>query len=171
MYYKIIDKESDLYKRLHLLRTNEIELEKTNLELVKQIVGDDWTVFIGTMGQQNFDRCTQYKGFQFNHPDNLSPKTWVLDKEYGDKGMYVPNMRTKAGREIWIRLHNMPHSSIIGVFEILGCELSGRFAYPFVEICDSGEIVLYMSDRFDLEKKFKEVIEITKREAGILLKI
>ena len=170
MYYKIIDKESDLYKRLHELRTKELEIERNNEKLVKEIVGDDWTYFSGNSGQQNFERCTQYKGFQFNHPENLPPKTWVLDKVYGDKGVYVPNNRTKAGREIKEKLSNLPHSSLIDVFRLLKCEMYGRFTFPYVEICDSGEIVIYMSDRYDLESKFKEVVEITKHDAEELLK-
>ncbi|MCR5588024.1 MAG: hypothetical protein K6F72_00225 [Bacteroidales bacterium] len=169
MYYKIINKNSDLYKKLHELRTKELELEKNNNNLVKEIVGDDWNEFVGHVGQQNFMRCTRYKAFRFRHPENLPPKTWVLDKEFGKDGAYIPNNRTKAGREIREKLDNMPHSSIIRVFEILECEMSGRFAYPFVEICNGGEIVIYMSDRYDLESKFNEVIEITKREADKLL--
>ena len=170
MYYKIIDKESGLYKKLHELRTKELKIEEGNKKLVKEIVGDDWNWFIGRSGQQNFERCTHFSGFQFRHPENLPPKTWVLDKEFGKDGVYVPNRRTKAGREILEKLNNMPHSSIIRVFEILECEMSGRFIFPFVEICEGGEIVIYMSDRYDLESKFKEVIEVTKREAEELLK-
>lgn len=171
MFYKIINKKSDIYKKLHELRTKELEIEENNKKLVKEIVGDDWNWFVGRTGQQSYDRCTQYSGFQFRHPENLPPKTWVLDKEYGDKGVYVPNKRTKAGREIKEKLNTMPHSSMFDVFEILECEIGGRFAFPFVEICNSGEIVIYMSDKYDLESKFKDVIEITKHEANELLNI
>lgn len=170
MYYKIINKNSDLYKKLHELRKKELEIEENNKKLVKEIVGDDWNWFVGRNGQQNIERCTHFSGFQFRHPEKLPPKTWVLDKEFGKDGVYVPNKRTKAGREIREKLNNMPHSSIIRVFEILECELSGRFAFPFVEICDNEAIVVYMSDRYDLKKKFKDIIEITKREAEELLK-
>lgn len=170
MYYKIINKKCALYKNLHELRKKELEIEENNRKLVKEIVGDDWNEFVGHKGQQNFARCTQFNGFKFNHPENLPPKTYVLDKEFGEDGVYVPNKRTKAGREIRVKLNNMPHSSIIRVFEILECEMSGRFVFPYVEICDNGAIVVYMSDRYDLEKKFKDIIEITRKEAERLLK-
>ncbi len=169
MYYKITDKESELYKKLHTLRTKELQLEESNKKLIKEIVGDDWNWFVGRMGQQNINRCTQYSGFQFRHPENLPPKAWVLDKEYGDKGVYVPNRRSKAGKEISEKLSRMPHSSMFDVFEILECEIGGRFTIPYVEICKSGEIIVYMDDKYDLEKNFNEVIEITKREAEELI--
>lgn len=165
MYYKIINKDSDIYKQLYVLREKERKIEESNNKLVMELVGQDFTRFIGSVGQQNFERVTTYSGFEFKHPEKLPQKVWVLDKQYGDKGCYVPNRRTKAGREMLERLRNLPHSSIIDVFTILGCNLSGRFTFPYVEIGKDDVIVLYMSDRFDdVLSKNKDIIEITKRE-------
>ena len=63
----------------------------------------------------------------------------------------------------------MPHSSVISVFEILEMELPGQFKFPYIEICDDETIVLFVDDKFDLEKKFHEVVEITRKEANELL--
>lgn len=165
MYYKIINKDSDVYKRLYDLRKKEQEIEESNNKLVMELVGQDFTHFIGRVGQQNFERVTQYSGFEFKHPEKLPPKVWVLDKQYGDKGCHVPNRRTKAGREMLYKLKTLPHSSIIDVFTILGCDLCGRFTFPYVEIGKDDVIVLYMSDRFDdVLSQNKDIIEITKRE-------
>lgn len=165
MYYKITNKDSKVYKQLYNLRKKEQEIEESNKKLVKELIGQDFTYFIGKAGQQNFHRVTQYSGFEFKHPEKLPPKVWVLDKQYGDKGGYVPNRRTKAGREMLEKLRTLPHSSIIDVFRILKCELSGRFAFPYVEICKDDVIVLYMSERYDdVLSKNKDIIEITKRE-------
>lgn len=165
MYYKIINKDSDVYKRLYDLRKKEQQIEENNKKTVKELIGQDFTHFIGKAGQQNFERVTQYSGFEFKHPEKLPPKVWVLNKQYGDKGCYVPNRKTKAGREMLEKLRTLPHSSIINVFGILECKLSGRFTFPYVEIGKDDVIVLYMSDRFDdVLSKNKDIIEITKRE-------
>lgn len=168
MFYKITNKESELYKKLHELRTNERKIDKENNAAVKQLVGDDWDHFSGWEGQQNFHRVTMYSGFAFKHPENLPPKTWKKHKEYED--IYVPDRRTKNGRAIAEALDDLPHSSVIYVFEILEMEMSGRFVFPYIEICDDETIVLFVDDKFDLEKKFPDVVEITKKEAIRLLK-
>lgn len=165
MYYKITNKDSDVYKRLYDLRKKEQQIEENNKKTVKELIGQDFTHFIGKAGQQNFKRVTQYSGFEFKHPEKLPPKVWVLDKQYGDKGVYVPNRRTKTGREMLEKLRTLPHSSIIEVFRILECEMSGRFVFPYVEIGKDDVIVFYMSDRYDdVLSKNKDIIEITKRE-------
>lgn len=164
MFYKITNKDSELYKTLYELRTGELEIEKQNKEAVHRLVGDDWTCFVGYNGQQNHFRCTQYHGFEFKHPENLPPKTWKLDPKFADKGVYIPDKRTKNGRRIAEALNNLPHSSIIKVFSILECELNGCFAYPYIEICENGAIVVYMSDKYDLENKFADLTEITQKE-------
>lgn len=167
MFYKITDKESKLYKQLHELRSKELKIEKENDAAVKQLVGDDWDQFSGWSGQQNFHRVTTYSGFAFKHPENLPPKTWKKHKEYED--IYVPDRRTKNGRAIAEALDNLPHSSVICVFEILEMQMLGRFTFPYIEICDDETIVLFVDDKFDLEKKFPDVVEITKKEATGLL--
>lgn len=165
MYYKITNKDSDVYKQLYDLRTKEQEIEKKNRETVKEMIGQGFTHFIGQAGQQNFHRVTQYSGFEFKHPEKLPQKVWVLDKQYGDRGGYVPNRRTKAGREMLEKLRTLPHSSIIEVFRILKCEMSGKFIFPYVEIGKEDVIVLFMSDRFDdVLSQNKDIIEITERE-------
>lgn len=165
MYYKITNKDSKVYKQLYELRKKELEIEKSNRKMVRELVGDDWSHFKGLSGQQNYQRVTQYSGFEFKHPEQLPPKVWVLDKQYGDKGCYVPNRRTKAGREMLEKLKTLPHSSIIKVFEILGCTLYGSFAFPYVEIGKDDVIVLFMSDRYYEElSKNPDIIEITKKE-------
>lgn len=168
MYYKVTAKESELYKKLHELRSKELKIEKENDAAVKKLVGDDWDHFSGYGGQMNLFRVTTRTGFAFKHPENLPPKTWKKHKEYHD--IYVPDRRTKNGKAIAEALDNLPHSSVISVFDILDMELHGNFKFPYIEICDDETIVLYVDDQFDLEKKFQEVQEITRKEANKLLK-
>ena len=62
MYYKITNRECDVYKKLHTLRSKEIQIEQDNLQAVRNLVGDDWSTYLGNEGQQNFDRVTSFKG-------------------------------------------------------------------------------------------------------------
>ncbi|MBQ3990480.1 MAG: hypothetical protein II630_06520 [Bacteroidales bacterium] len=118
---------------------------------------------MGQAGQQNYWRVTQYTGFEFKHPDRLPQKTWKQHKEYQE--IYIPDNRTRNGKMIKKFLDELPHSSITRVFSILGCELAGRFTFPFVEIGKGGTIVFYMSDRFnETLKNNKDIIEITSKE-------
>lgn len=166
MYYKISDKESKTYKKCHELRTKELKMEEENAKRVREIVGNDWDSFCGWQGQQNIDRMTWYKGFAFKDPSKLT-NAWKKHKEYPD--IYVPNTRTKAGKKIKDELGQLQKSSMFRVLEIFGLEVTGKFCFPYMEICDSGEIVLAMDDQFNFDN-FPEVIEITKREAERLLK-
>lgn len=168
MYYKITNTDCKVYKELHTLRTEEIEIEKKNREAVKNVVGSDWKVYLGQAGQQNLWRVTTYTGFAFNHPERLPAKTWKQHNEYPD--IYVPDTRTKNGRQIKKFLNELPGSSISKVFSILGCHIGGRFVFPYVEIGKGDVIVFYMSDHFnDTLKSNKDVIEITSKEFEELL--
>lgn len=163
MYYKITNTESKVYKELFSLRTEELEIEKNNNNAVKNVVGCDWDNFLGYDGQQNFFRVRTYTGFAFKHPDRLPAKTWKQHKKYTD--IYVPDTRTKNGKQIKKFLDDLPHSSIKKVFSILNCPLDGRFVFPFVEIGKGDVIVFYMSERYDeVLRQNKDIIEITCNE-------
>lgn len=168
MYYKLINTDSKVYKELMALRIEERSIEEKNREAVKNVVGCDWDEFLGLGGQQNYWRVTRYSGFAFKHPDRLPSKTWKQHIEYPD--IYVPDLRTKNGKQIRKFLDELPHSSIQRVFSILECQLSGQFAYPYVEIGRDGVIVLYMSDRYnETLSKNRDIIEITRREFDEIL--
>ena len=169
MYYKITNKDSNVYKELYALRTKEIEIEEENKESILNVVGRDWENYLGRNGQQNLWRVTRYTGFAFKNPDRLPPKTWKQHKEYHD--IYVPDPRTKNGKIIKKFLDELPHSSFHKVFSILECEPYGQFAFPYVEIGKDDVIILYMSDCFnDKLKKNKDIIEITSVEFNELNK-
>ena len=161
MYYKITNRECDVYKKLHTLRSKEIQIEQDNLQAVRNLVGDDWSTYLGHVGQQNFLRVTDYEGFAFRHPENLPAKTWKEHKE--GHGVYVPDLRTKKGREMKKALNGLKYSSVVRVYEIFGLDLFGHFIFPFVEICPDETIVIYFDDKTDLCEKFTEIEEITKK--------
>lgn len=160
MYYKIENKECAVYKKLHKMRTEEIRMGIENRNAVEEKVGLKFTTFLGRGGQQNVTRVTGYQGFRFLQPAKVDPEIWKLNNEHD--GIYIPNKRTKLGREMQDFLSNkLQKSWYMKPLEILGLPDLNKFSFPFVEI--AGElIIIYLDAQF--EPKDKNVIEITKTE-------
>lgn len=142
MYYKITNKESDIYKKLHELRTKELEINESNRKAVYEKVGTDWDSFFGEDRQQSLLRCRVYAGFHFKDISKVCLKTWKEHKQH--KGVYVPNMVTKLGKEMNKFLCSLPRSWFESVWNILGVPDNGRFKFPYLEIC--GDLIIVFLD-------------------------
>ena len=96
----------------------------------------------------------------FGETEKVDLKVWKRDKEHTE--IFVPNTRTKLGREMQEFLNNGLEGSRYDIInDILGLESLRRFTFPFVEIVGK-KIILYVDDQYDLNDK--DIIEITKRE-------
>jgi len=165
MYYKIENKESEVYRLLYQMRIEEKQMDKDNYKEIKKQTGLDFDLFLGHSGQQNFRRTRLYQGFQFNEPEKVDLKVW---KESNDHpGIFIPNKRTKAGRQMSEFLANgLKGGRYDKPFEILGLPHISKFSFPFVEI--SGDLILvWLGD--NQEPKEPNLIEITKTEFDRLL--
>ena len=160
MYYKIENKESDIYKKLHEQRTKEEQIELINTSSIIEKTGLEFNNFYGSTGQQRFNRVTSFRGFEFKEPEKVDLKIWKIHKELC--GIFIPNTRTKLGREMQEFLNNGLEVSRFNIInKILGLEDLRQFTFPFVEILGE-KIILYIDDQYDLDDK--DIIEITKRE-------
>ncbi len=162
MYYKITNKECELYKKFKALREKELSIQENNEKAIEEKTGMTWKGFYGHHGQQNFHRVTTYSGFEFKETDKIDPKIWKESKDH--KGIYEPNRRTKVGREMAeFILNGVKKGDWFSiVFDILGMKSPhGKFAFPFVEY-ENDTVILWLEDKFDIENEF--VTEITKRE-------
>lgn len=163
MYYKIENKECEVYKKLHGLRTKELAFEKENEALITEKTGMTFQRYLGHQGQQNFSRVTEYAGFAFIEKDKVDPKIW---KKH-DEEIFVPNTRTKIGREMdSFILNGLKKSNYTDVFEILNVEKYGKFIFPFVEIANE-VLFVFLDDKH--EPKDENLIEITKKEFATML--
>lgn len=161
MYYKIENKECDVYAELHALRTYEKQIEKENIEAITEKVGLEWKMEFGHTGQQNFRRVSSLMGFGFLETEKVDLKIWKRHKEHQD--VFIPNTRTKLGREMQEFLQNgLKGSRYDKVLKILKLEELRKFTFPFVEIVKDGIIIIFLGDAH--EPKDKNIIEITKRE-------
>lgn len=167
MYYKIENKECEVYQKLRKMRAEEIQIGKDNEKAIEEKTGLKFESFLGRSGQQNFCRTPQYRGFQFTEPEKVDLKIWKQDKKRPE--IFVPNKRTKLGREMDEFLVDGLKSSLYSrPFDILGIpETNGRFTFPFVEVVN--DIVLIFLGSESPEPQDENVIEITKREFSELL--
>ena len=166
MYYKIENKESDVYVKLHDMRTKELQIEKDNEKAIEEKTGLKWNTFLGYSGQQNFRRTTQFSGFKFTEPEKVDSKIWKEHSEH--KGYFIPNRRTKIGREMSEFLWNGLKGSRYDIpFEILGTKHARSFVFPFVEIGNDDIIVIYLHEEYQLDNE--NIIEITKKEFEAIL--
>jgi hypothetical protein len=161
MYYKIENKECKVYQELHALRTEELKIEKENIKAIEEKTGLKWGNSFGHHGQQNFRRVTSYMGFEFKEPEKVDLKIWKVSKN--ENVLYVPNTRTKLGREMQEFLNNgLKGSRYDKVIKILKLDKLRKFTFPFVEITKNENIIIFLGDGH--EPKDENVIEITKRE-------
>lgn len=160
MYYKIENKDCEVYKKLYELRASELRIETANKKAIAAKIGLEWVAMYGYEGQQNFLRTSIYLGFEFLYPEKADLKIWKRDKENPE--ILIPNTATKAGREMKKFLQNgLQRSDYSKVFEILNLEHHGRFTFPFVEIAFD-MILVYLGDKHI--PKDINLIEITSKE-------
>lgn len=167
MYYKIENKKCDVYRKLHALRSKEIQFEKDNVTAIEGITGLTFSTFVGRQGQQNFSRITTYNAFKFNEIDKIDMTIWVSSKDHPE--CYTTNRKTKAGKAMADSLNKALKSSNYHlVFEILKLEDLRKFTFPYVEIADNETILIFLGDGH--EPTDKNVVEITKTEFSKTLK-
>lgn len=159
MYYKIENKKSAIYKKLHAIRSNEQLIEEENLKTVTEKVGLKFDKIFGNHGQQNTRRVTQYYGFQFLEPSKVDLSIWKKPPF----GAYIPNTKTKAGREMKSFLNNgLKAGFFMNIFDALNIDVQGKFQMPYVEIC--GEIIVMYFGELTPSLNSKNIIEITSVE-------
>jgi hypothetical protein len=117
---------------------------------------------LGVSRNRSVFRVEQFQGFNFYDDTKVDSKIWVEHKSH--PGIYVPNRRTKVGREMAEFLRNLEHSWMEEVYEIaINRDFSDYGSYK-IPICVQRDEIIYlrMDDQFDVENP--DIIEITKTE-------
>ena len=160
MFYKITNNESKTYKDLVELNNKEKEIENFNKNLIEEITdGLEWDSFKGYNRQVNLGRVLHVEAFHFTEPDKVDTNKWRTLKENNE--YYVPNKRTKDGKELAAKLKQQKQSSVYELFDILNLNIPNQFRFPQFFVLDD-IIVLYLDERFDIHNP--DVVEITKTE-------
>lgn len=166
MYYKVINKESEVYKKLREQRAKELAADERNKAKIEELLGFKWKTFLGLRGYQNLFRVDIYKAFI---PEDGAVISNAVRESKDKDGFYYPNRRTKAGKALdeFLR-YKQETFRYDEVLEILGCEkLYGNFIVPFMEVIN--DVVLIYLDNRHIPKP-DDVIEITSKEFKELLK-
>lgn len=167
MYYKIENKECEVYKQLYEQRIKEQQIEIKNTVSILEKTGLYYVDYFGRSGQQNFRRVSSYTGFEFTEPEKVDLKIWKRHQEHNE--IFIPNSRTKLGREMKEFLSNGLEGSNYNIInKILKLKDLSRFVFPFIEIVDE-LIIIYLDEQHD--PKDVNLIEITKAEFNSYLNI
>lgn len=160
MFYKIVNSESKTYQDLIELNNKEKEIEDFNKKLIDEITdGLEWDSFKGYNRQVNLGRVLHVIAFHFTEPDKVDMKKWKPLKENNE--YYVPNKRTKVGKELATKLEQQKQSSVYKLFDILNLGIPNQFKFPQFFVLDD-IIVLYIDERFEIHNS--DMVEITKTE-------
>ena len=166
MYYKVINKESEVYKRLREQREKEIAADERNTKKIEELLGFKWTSFYGKLSGQGFRRVTEYSAFVPNEGEIV---TKAVKPSADHPGAYEPNRRTKSGKALFDFLsRGKEQFAYYDVLNILDCnEIYSRFTIPFMELIGD-TILLYLDEKHI--PRYEDVIEITKKEFDEILK-
>ena len=167
MYYKLIDKESALYKKLYDMRVKELQIEKDNVERIKQRYPKWNDQFLGRKGQQNLGRVTRYRGLGFDSERDVDLREFKPSKNY--KGLYEPNTRTKKGKECKAFFDSLGRGSYSSLMNILSNEdadnIYGSFVFPYIEISSDDGLYCYFDDKMKLPSDFIEITSVEFNKA------
>ena len=159
IYYKVENKDSELFKRAHVFLAMEEELR----EIQRKTIESKLPKFSKYQFLKGFNRIVQYTGFVFDDKENIDPKVWKT-KEM----LSTPNRRTKVGRAMEEFLRSFKRTSVWDVNTILAIDeksLYGSF-YP-ANLFEFNECIYIIIDsrfRDIFEKNNTDIIEITNGE-------
>lgn len=163
IYYKVENKDSELFKRVNVFLAKEEELR----EIQRKTIESKLPKFSKYKCLKGFNRIGQYTGFVFDDKENIDPKVWKTKEENGEM-FSTPNLRTKVGKAMNEFLRSFKRTNVWDVDRVLAIDeksLCGRFytanLFEFNEC-----IYIMMDSRFRdvFEKNNTDIIEITNGE-------
>ena len=163
IYYKVENKDSELFKRANAFLVMEEELRETQ----KRTIELQLPKFSKYQFLKGFNRIVQYTGFVFDDKENIDPKVWKTKEENGEM-LSTPNLRTKVGKAMNEFLRSFKRTSVWDVNKILNIDeksLYGSF-YP-ANLFVFNECIYIIIDsqyRDVFEKNNTDIIEITNGE-------
>lgn len=159
MYYKITDKDSNLYKEIRALREEERRMDEENLAAINKRIPYKWIDARGRCQIGPF-RTNICRIFIFEDSENVDPEIWEKHPDY--PGYFRPNEQTQPGKEMYRFLNEeLPTIPISRLYNILGMPWSDKWQFPFLELVVD-TLLLFVDDRIVLREPC--FIEITSVE-------
>lgn len=163
LYYKVENKDSDLFKRA----SEFLAMEENLREIQKKTIESQLPKFSKYKGEKGFNRIVRYVGFVFDDKASIDPKVWKTKEENGVM-ISTPNLRTKFGRAMNEFLMSFKKTNVWDVDRLLAIDeksLCGEF-YP-ADLFVFNECIFIIIDsqfRDVFEKNNTDIIEITNGE-------
>ena len=163
IYYKVENKDSDLFKR-----ANEFLAMEENLrEIQKKTIESQLPKFSKCKGEKGFNRIVRYVGFVFDDKESIDPKVWKTKEENGVM-LSIPNLRTKVGRAMSEFLSSFKRTDVWDVDRLLSIDeksICGTY-YPANLFVFNERLYIIIDSQFRdvFEKNNTDIIEITNGE-------
>lgn len=159
MFYKITNKNSEVYKNMSAFLLKENNIDEKNKILISEKIPYKFESSWGNSHQQDFIRTITYSGFKFLDTNKIDEKVWKMR----DDGYWFPNPRTKLGKEMKRFLNTLEKTYYDDLLEIVKCNgFLSRFKFPFALQCDD-VIILFLDDQLTPQPE-EDIIEITRKE-------
>lgn len=146
MIFKFTDLENKVTKSLISFRNKEVDINESNAKAVPKLVKASYDGVYGNGSQQSCVRTNTYKGFKFTEPDTIDPKVFK-QKDIDGESVFMPNARTKVGREMKNALNNLPCTTVFNLFDLILCVTPYAFTYPYLELFN-GILYLFVDDNW-----------------------
>ena len=163
IYYKVENKDSELFKRANVFLAKEEELR----EIQRKSIESKVPKFSKYKCLKGFNRIGQYTGFVFDDKENIDPKVWKTKEENGEM-LSKPNLRTKVGKAMDKFLRSFKVTNAWDVDRLLAIEgksVYGRFyTANLFEFNECIYIIMDSRYRDVFEKNNTDIIEITNGE-------
>lgn len=163
LYYKVENKDCDLYKRANEFLAMEEKLRETQRKTIESLLPK----FSKYRGVKGFNRIVRYTGFVFEEKECIDPKVWKTKEENGEI-LSTPNLRTKVGKAMNEFLRSFQRTTVWDVDRLLAIDIEtlyGSFYQANLFVFNECVYILIDSQFRDVfEKNNTDVIEITNGE-------
>lgn len=163
LYYKVENKDSDLFKRA----SEFLAMEEKLREIQRETIESKLPKFSKYRGEKGFNRIVRYTGFVFDNKESIDPKVWKTTVENGEM-LSSPNLRTKFGRAMDEFLRSFKRTDVWDVDRLLFIDeksICGTY-YPADLFVFNECLYIIIDSQFRdvFEKNNTDIIEITNGE-------
>ena len=163
LYYKVENKDSDLFKRA----SEFLAMEEKLREIQRRTIESELPKFSKCRVEKGFNRIVRYTGFVFDDKESIDPKVWKTTVENGVM-LSSPNLRTKVGRAMDEFLRSFKRTNIFDLHRLLAIDeknICGIFYNAnLFEFNNRIYIIIDSQFRDVFEKNNTDIIEITNGE-------
>lgn len=149
-YYKVENTDSDLFKKSSAF----LDMEEELINVQKQAIEKKVPNFSYYRGSRGFNRVIRYLGFVFEDQENIDKKVWKT-KGVDGKMLSIPNLRTKAGKEMEEFLSSFKRTTCWDVDRLLCLEKKRIYGKFFAATLFRNNGIIYIL----LDSQYRDIFE------------